>query len=192
MTETQGTPAPVEPENATIRAMREQVENANKTAREEREAKAESDRRAAELEAKLKEVERSQLDETERLRLALADEQKKAAELEPLRDEVGKFASRFQELYEKELATVPDAQRPSVEKLTAGGSWADRYAAIQDAKALIQPGPIKAGTVTQPGGTPPAPADAPKPVWDPKQGAPGWGTALSNTVPVGKQEVIKE
>lgn len=133
-------------ENHVIRGMRQEIE-ASKDA--ERQAKAE----AAEFKAKLESIEREKLDEVERLRLEKQDLETKAREAEALRDQNGRFASKFQTLYESALASVPEEHREAVADLSASGNWDDRYDALQKAMKLVnvKPEPVKAGTVTQPG-----------------------------------------
>lgn len=148
------TPVP-EPEppkdNATIVAMRAQIEAANKAAKEAKE-------RADSLEAQVKERERSEMAEMDRLKAEKADAEAKVSELEAFRNEHGQFASKLEAMYTSQLEAVPEAQRAQVESLSKQGTWADRLEALNAAVALIQPPGVVVPRV-QPA--------APSPVTDP-------------------------
>lgn len=156
-------PAPAgDQDNATIRAMREQIEAANKAAKEAADAKAA-------LEKQLQDIERAKLEENERLKLELADAKKVETEAASLRDELGRYQSTLQAQYEAELAAVPEEKRALVASLSGAGTWPDRVKALQTAKSLLGTAPAAAGTHTEPGtGTPPAPGTPPPAKIDPK------------------------
>lgn len=117
-------------DNATIRQMREALEQANK--------------RAAEAEGKLKEAEREKLSEIERLRV-------ENEELKPLRDEHGRFASTLEQLYTQLLESVPEDKRAQVEALSATGGWDARLNSARAAISLLPTtAPAPAGTTTNP------------------------------------------
>lgn len=137
--------------------MREQVENANKAAKQAaEEAKA--------LKDQLDSIEREKMTEQEKLRADLAIAQERTKELDQLRDENGKFASKLEKLYTDALQDVPEDKRSHVESLSASGTWADRLEALNAAKALItHPGvsvpriqPTSPSVVTDPQVTPPS------------------------------------
>jgi hypothetical protein len=130
-------------ETSTIRDMRTALEAKNTEIKEAYEAK-----KAAE--AKLTEIERKDMAETERLKAELADAKKVIGELEPIRDEHGKFVASLESLYNKELENIPEDKRLQVAALSARGSWADRLEQLQAAKALI-PTSTSAGTKTAAG-----------------------------------------
>lgn len=173
-------------DNSTIREMRSLIEAANKQAKEAAETAAAETAARLELENKLKEIERSKLDENERLKLSLQDsikalQEKEAAlqEFEPLRDQLGRFQSKFESMYQAELAAIPESVRASVEALTLRPTYAEAYEAIQAYKATLPPPALRVGTVTQPGGTPPAPVPEQKPnlTFDDVRKM-GWGDVL--------------
>lgn len=157
-------PNPVEnpPENATIRQMRDQIEASNRRAADAEEARKQAEERATALE-------REKMDEMERLKAERADAEKRIKELEPIRDEHGKYVSAFQNLYQQELQAVPEEHRARLEKLSGTGTWADRVELLRDAKALISTpaeAPARFGTPTNPpipGATPPPPSAPPAP-----------------------------
>lgn len=125
---------PGEPAVNPVKQLRDALDAANKARRD--------------AETRLKEIERAQLTEVERLRAEVA-------ELQPLRDEHGRFASTLESLYGAELDAVPEEKRPQVEALSRSGTWADRLESVRAAKALLpepqgaRPTPA-AGTVTTP------------------------------------------
>jgi hypothetical protein len=108
------------------------------------------------------------MDDKTRMQAELKDAQEKAKDAERLRAENGQFTSAFENLYNSELATLPEDKREAVERLSKSGSWADRVDALRNAKVLIgslPAPPAVAGTITQPGGgtPPPTTPEAPKP-----------------------------
>jgi len=127
-----------------------------------RAAKAAADE-AAQLKAQLDAIEREKMSEQEKLRADLALAQEKAKELDTVRDEHGRFASAFENLYNEALSQVPEDKRADVERLTSQGSWADRYQALQSASKLIgttgvsvpRIQPTSPSVVTDPQVTPP-------------------------------------
>lgn len=147
-------PTPSGDDNAVIRQMREQIEAANRAAKEAADAKAA-------IEAQLKEIERRDMDEKTRLQAELQDAQQIAQEVQRLRDENGKFISWAESQYNAKLAAVPEEKRALVQQLSAQGDWAARVSSLDAVAALIgiTAAPVQAGTITQPtGGTPPAAA----------------------------------
>lgn len=165
------TPKPDDKANSTIRQMRSQMDALAQ------ENKALKDAQTAQ--------ERAKMDELERVKAEKADAEAKAAEADRLRDELGRYQSRDQERYERELASVPEEHKARLERLSgAGASWGDKYDLLQEAKALL-PGPAKAGSVTQPGFPPAGGEGGGKPALDPKNTS--WAGAFSKPVaPVDK------
>lgn len=167
-------------ENATIRQMRAQIEAQTKAAKE-------ASDRANVLQAQLTERERAEMAEIDRLKAEVGDRDKKIGELEPLRDEHGKFVSAFEAIYQNELALVPDDKRAAVETLSKVGSWPERLDALRAAKGLLPSAtpaaPAAAGTRTLPAGGAPPPAGDDKPkTMDPKN-PPPWRDVLSRPKP---------
>lgn len=162
------TPPPAEHgENSTIRQMREQTEAAN--------------RRANEAEAKLKEIERSQMAEKDRLAAELADAQKMVSELSPLRDELGRYQSGVEAACAQAIQAVPEEKRAVIDALTKNVPIHERLAAIQQAIAAIGAAqPVRGGTVTQGGAgsiLPPGMPESAKPLEAADLGKLSWGTA---------------
>jgi hypothetical protein len=144
------TPAADPGDNATIKAMREQIDAANKAAKDAADARAVAEKA-------LQDIERAKLEENDRLKLELADAKAASADAATLRDELGRYQSTLQTQYEAELAAVPEEKRAQVASLSSAGSWPDRVKALQTAKSLLGAPPASAGTITNPGGiTPPA------------------------------------
>lgn len=155
-------------DNAAIRQIREAYEKAVADAKAEREARAQ-------LEAKLKEIETA----------ALTEQQKKDAELEELKkfraeQEAVKAAKEaddkiLTEMYEAELAKVPEDKRETVKALSSHGTAGERFKALKAALDLIG---VKTsfGTSTQPpapGSVPTGDAKKPEPPkLDPKRPVP--------------------
>lgn len=171
--------------NAAFAAMRIELEK-------EKTARAEEARQRAEMEERLKTIERRDMDELNRTKAEKDDLTKRAvdqeAELIRLRDEHGKFVSAYEAMYTEELTSVPADKVDALKKLSASGSWSDRYDALRTAKGLLPPppGPAVAGTRGQPaGGTPPPPNTDPKPeTIDPKTiKNMSWGQVLPTPPP---------
>lgn len=156
-------PAPVPPAevrtDADFARLRIDLENQKKAAQEALDAKTA-------LEARLTELERKDLDEKQRMTLELEDAKKAATEAERLRAENGQFVSALEKLYTDRLAQVPDDKRALVESLSSAGDWATRMTQLESAIGLagIPATPARAGTFTQPPGSPPPPPEAPKPL----------------------------
>ena len=144
-------------ENSTIKLMREQIDAANREKAASADALKAAETARTEAEDKLKAIERGKLEETERLRLEKAEAETKLSELTPLRDEVGKYASAFEKLYNDQIAALPEEKRETAKALTVVGTWADRYEALQKVSGLIGAAPAAAGTRTQPTGILPVP-----------------------------------
>lgn len=158
-------PTPVAPEpqeSSTIREMRAKIEQANAEARVAKE-------QAASLEAALKEKERAEMAELDRIKAEAADKDKVIQDLQAIRDEHGRYASTFEALYAEELQNVPEDKRADVEALTGKGTWAERYQGLKAALKLIpapatpavpriQPG--SPSVVTDPAVTPPSKTNA--------------------------------
>jgi len=128
---------------------------------------AEAKRVAAEAEARLKELERRDMDEKQRLAAELADAQKAAAEAAQLRDQFGKFTTNIQAECESAIAALPEDKREAIAKLTQHVPLDERMSAIRTAATALNVGvPQVAGTMTQPGGVhaPTPGAEPPKPL----------------------------
>lgn len=110
--------------------------------------------RTTDLEEKLKEIERSKMDETERLRLEKDEALKYASELSPHKDRAIALEAKFTKLYADELASLPDDRREGMARLTQFGTAEERFEALIEAKKMFAI-PVTAGTVTQPAGMPP-------------------------------------
>lgn len=143
------TPAPAatavpNPDNSTIRQMREALEAEKK--------------RAADMETRLKEIERKDLEEVERLRLEKADAEKRLNDLQSAQEKATQWEDRFKTLYETKLAAVAEDKRAQLERLSAAGDYAQRYEALDAALSLLNlPTPlVSAGTTTVPGAIPPS------------------------------------
>lgn len=172
------------PENSTIKHLRETTEKALSD-------KAEADRLLAEATAKLTEIERSKLEESERLKLELKDATEKAQEVERLRDANGRYTSTFKTMYEGLLQSVPEAQRPILEQLTKSEDYAEAVQKLQSAMVLIPQNPNAPrplGTPTSPtipGVTPPPPV-TPPPARDPKD----WGKVSFEAIVAERTEQL--
>lgn len=179
--------------DSTPRELRAQIEAANRRAREateklaatERLAKEASDARDA-LQTRLTEREQAEMAEIDRLKAQLTDRDAKVAQLEPIRDEHGRYASAFEGMYKAELDALPEDKREVISSLSATGAWPDRLESLRKAKGLLPsappPPPTQAGTVTQPPGGVPTQPGAPTPSkLDPKN-PPQWGQVLT---PIG-------
>jgi hypothetical protein len=105
----------------------------------------------------IKDLERKEMDEKTRLSTERDEALEKAKDAESIRNELGQFQSKFEQMVAGELATVAEEQRPFVEKLLGNGTWADKYEALQAAKQLVasQHVPKQLGTITQPTGVGP-------------------------------------
>ena len=138
-------------ENSTIRQMREALDGKNKE--------------LDDLKVQLKEIERKEMDEKTRLQSERDEFEQKAKEADAIRNELGQFQSKFEAMVVAELATIPEEQRPLVERLLGNGSWADRYESLQAARQLVQTStpapPAKFGTITTPVVPPATPPQAP-------------------------------
>ena len=102
----------------------------------------------ADLAARLKALEEKDLPEIERLK-------RENAELAPVRDEHGRYKSALQEQFDLEFSAVPEDKRAQILDLVGSGLLDSQLRALQAAKGLLgtaQAPPVKAGTVTQPGG----------------------------------------
>lgn len=150
------------PENtSTIQAMRAKIDEANRLAKEK-------EQEAATLKAQLDEIEKAKLSEIERLKLERDEASQKLSELDRIRDENGRYTSTFEKLYQDTLQTVPEDKRADIETLTAQGTWADRYTAIQAAVKLLPPQGVSVpriqpghpGPVNDPVVTPPTKSNA--------------------------------
>lgn len=144
-------PPPAAPDNAAFARLRT-------------EAKTAQDQLAA-AQAKLTQIERDQLAEVDRLKLDVADREKKLAELEPLRDENGKFRSAVEKACSDAIATLPEDKRASVAELVAFVPLDQRLSVINKQMALLGTPPMRGGTVTQPAAPQPGaqPGSAPEP-----------------------------
>jgi hypothetical protein len=191
MSDTTITPPAGDPnaENSAIRALRASQEAEKK--------------RADAAEARLTEIERGKLEEGERLKLELADRDKKLTELGAKAGKLDRYEQAFQSQYQRELAAIPEAQRPAVERLSSTGDWNDRVEALQTAKGLLVPPlptPPTGGTVTQPGSgsvpTPPNPGAAQaKPLTPDELRKRGFGNIMAERglrpMPTGKNDAAE-
>lgn len=132
-------------QNAAFAQMRIKAEAA--------EAQAETERKSREaLEAKLTEIERAQMTEAERVKAELADAQKKAADADAFRDEVGRFKGKVQAECDALITALPQDKQDAIRELTQHVPLDDRLGAIRKAaQALNVATPVVGGTVTQPG-----------------------------------------
>lgn len=157
MSETPVTPAAETPvENSTIRQMREEIRLAKAEAEQ---ARLERDQ----AQGKLTEADRAKMDELERVRLEAEELKGKVETLSPLTTKVEQYETKFKDLFEKEMAKVPEAIRPQVDTLTQGTSFAERFERLMGAQSMIQTlTPIQEGNRTQPPvstGAPAAPTE---------------------------------
>lgn len=141
-------------DTSTIRAMREQLSSSA-------EALKAAEKEKAELETRLKELERAKLDETERLRLEREDLQRKIQDLEPevaqTRDRLGRYESSYERMYKEELEKVTDpATKERLERMSSRGDWTERLEILRDGLALRGDAPVQEGGRSNPGGGPPA------------------------------------
>jgi hypothetical protein len=152
-----------EPDNSAIRAARQHAADLEQQLKD---AKAQ----LADVSGRLTEKERAEMAELDRLKAEKADADAKIQELEAFRDEAGRYQSRFKGMYEAELASIPEEQRARAEKLTSAGTFAERFEALQELKAMFPAAPVQAGTRTNvppagavpPASTPPPPPASPK------------------------------
>lgn len=159
---------PGQPDNAAFARMRQ-------------EAKTAQDQLAA-AQAKLTEIERSQLAEVERLKLDVADRDKKLTELSPLADENAKFKTAVDKACTDAIATLPEDKRAAVAELVAYVPLDQRLGAIQKQMTLLGVAPLRGGTITQPptpqpGAAPGAPPEPGKPRTAAEVKAETWGDA---------------
>jgi len=157
-------PPAVPPEvqdNSAIREMRAKIES-------EATARKAAETEAAELKTRLTEIERSKLDELERVRLEKEDLAKTfgqtQSELEQARNELGQFQTLAEAEYNQLLATVPPEKRAAVEGIAGSGTWADRLSKARSAMSLIGAAPVQVGTPGMPpASAPTATPGAPEP-----------------------------
>lgn len=157
-------------DNATIRQMRAELDKARAEAA-----------KVAELQTKLTDLERRDMDEKQRLAAELADAQKAAAEAAQLRDQFGKFTTNIQAECDAAIAALPDEKRDAITKLTQHVPLDERMSAIRTAAAALNVGvPQIAGTMTQPVGVhPPTPGvEPPKPLTPQEVARMSWRDAL--------------
>lgn len=154
-------PAPTAPaapaeDNSVIKGMRQQI--------------AESKTALEEATTKLKDIERKDMAETERLTAEnkdLADKATKNADAQAALDAAN---TQLKGIYDANQELVPEEHRKSVEKLSASGDWPTRLATQAEAIKMV-PKPLHAGTapkvpksdaaaaVVAEGGEPPKPFD---------------------------------
>jgi len=167
-----GAQNPNEPENATIKQMREAHEKAVADAKAEREA-----REAAEK--KLKDIEDANLSDQQKKDQELEELRKKVAEQEATKAEKEANEKVLQEMYDAELAKVPDDKKELVKSLSSVGTAGEKLKALKGALSLMGV-TTNFGTNTQPAkpGTTTPTGDAKKedpPKLDPKKPVP-WVT----------------
>ncbi len=168
---------PGEQDNATIRALRAEIDAQKEAART---ATAEAER----LKVAATERERAEMAEVDRLKAELSDAAAAKAEAQALRDEQGRYQSAFEGLYQAELAACPDDKREGLSKLSASGSWPDRLEALRTARGLLTGAPATAGTTTQPPAAAPPGAPEPPPPVDPNR-KPSWGDVFKRPTAPG-------
>jgi flagellar biosynthesis GTPase FlhF len=154
-------PDPSEENNSTIREMRAQVEAANKAAKE-----AEAARK--DLDAKLKEKERAEMDEIERLKSINEEHEAKLKEAEDAKAERDALAATLEQSYKDKLAKVEEDYRANAEALSKHGNWAERIAALDAAIGLIpKPKSVPTGGAAGSGTTPPEGTPGTQPTKEP-------------------------
>lgn len=147
-------------ENTTIQQMRGQIDAANA---ERDEAKA----KATELESRLTNLEREKMGDIERLTAekndlakTLGEVRNENAQIAALRDENGKFLSKFESLYNEGIQSLPEDKREHAIKVTSQGTFADRYESLKGLQSLLGDLPTAEGPkgnpslTTQPAGSP--------------------------------------
>ena len=147
------TPA-TEPENSTIRQLRDALDKANQRAKEAETAKTA--------------LEREKLTETERLRAELGDKDRRLGEVSGFQSKYESGESKFKALRLAVLSELPEEIRAKVEKLLeAGQTEGDKFEMLSSIKDMLgvvtpaaTPAPIVAGSPTNPG-KPPALAKEP-------------------------------
>lgn len=140
--------------------------------------KAQNEALAAEKTA----LERKDMDEKTRLQAERDDLDKKVRDLEPLRDELGRYTSEIEKACDNALNAIPEEKRAAIKAVTDQIPLDGRLTAIQTMTAAIGVAPISGGTVTQPGfnpnaGLPGAPEDA-KPLENKELQALPWKVAV--------------
>ena len=137
-------------DNSVIRSLREEIRKRDEALREAEGLKSKA-AESEQLRAKLTEIERAKLDEIDRLKAEREDLLGFKTKAEALQGETAKYETAFRNLYDAEMASLPESAREKVAKLSSTGSYAERLDALRTAKDLIVPAVIRsAGTVTQP------------------------------------------
>lgn len=121
-----------EADNSVIRQMRATVDAAQREAQEARRAAEAAVWERQALAAEMKQLQDAQLSDAE-------GKEKELAELRPLRDQMGRYTNAFKQLYEQELAEVPESRREAVARLSQAGDWDQRLEQLRHAKSLLPP-----------------------------------------------------
>jgi hypothetical protein len=95
----------------------------------------------AEMQSRLRDADLATLSETERLKKQLED-------ATPFKERADKYEASMKELYDKEIASLPESHREKALDLSSTGDWADRLNYLQKVKTILAP--QSAGSVTQP------------------------------------------
>jgi hypothetical protein len=144
---------------------------------------AEAQKRADALDAKLKDIERGQMDEKTRLESELNEARSKIGQVEQLQADHGKYVAAMKAECDATLATIPDEdKRKTIAGIVEHVPLDQRLSAIRNACQAIGVGPIKVGTHTQPGNEPPpapGPQEGAKPLTVEQLGKTGWGNAFA-------------
>ena len=132
-----------EPENATIKQMREAHEKAVADAKAEREA-----REALEIRLKAIEDEKLTADQKrDQEHLAALEENKT---LKEQAEKARKYETEMQAIYDAELAQVPADKKELVQNLSSVGDPSDRLKALRSAVKLAGLGGVTMGATTDP------------------------------------------
>lgn len=165
-------------ENSTIKELRARIDTLNATV-------TTNETEKVALAAKVTELERAKLDETERLRQENADLATKATAGEVAVGQVASYQELFKTEWEALIAAAPEDKRATLTQISSHGDWPERIRCLKAGLSLGNlpiPG-VTIGSITQP--VPPAtapPSPTPTPVaqtpWDPTKGAPSWSDSL--------------
>lgn len=164
----QPAPAPESAGNAAFAEMRTKL--------------AASEREKADLSERLTALERRDMAEKDRLAAELADAQKLASELAPVRDELGRYTSQLEAACAHELNAIPQEKRAAIEAVVRHIPLSERLTAIQQMRAVTGTLPVSGGAITQPGQSPngsiPGAPESAKPIDAKELGRLGWSDAL--------------
>lgn len=152
-----------DPDNSTIRQLRTAHEEAVARARSLESKLSEVETKLTEATGKLTEIERSKMEETDRLRAEKADLEKSIGDLSSAGERAKELEEWAKSKYESAIGNVPEDKRESVTKLSAIGTWTQRLDSLEEAMALVASGakePVKVSHAKgadpgTPGGKPP-------------------------------------